>query len=321
MNPPKTARVPLRVWSATIIGIISILFTASFLHNRSIEKERKSQNAQFDFEIERLQKIENNGLVVVGTSLTQHGFPFDAELSVKARERGISIHFVRFSHSGLENAIFKKLMPEILRSHPRWVFVQAEPFFLNLEQSETKKTIREASIRKHIETLHSHIHYLFRNIYSTLQLFFPRLAGLEANTPARTSKIQWQDDSRIFLEGVAQFDMIKNSTDTVVVLQPAFPHYIEEFIEEAKKLGITVVLLEMNRSKAGNENFGESFRTRLTDTLQQVSQRYHIPYWQFRGDLPLDCYIDRAHLNLKGRAVFTNWFLEKFAREFGNDGS
>lgn len=328
MTSPQAVKVPLGIWFAAIFGLILILILASLLLNQEKKRERvdnERSRSQFSFEVERLQKIGDSGLAVVGTSLTKCAFPFDAELNTLAGEKGVSIKFVRFSRNGLLGKDFpirqnyRTVMPELLRSHPRWVFLQAETFFLGLV-AKTEESRKRFSIPKWNEILHTHLHFLFRKAIDRLYANFSESGNLKSDVSSRPRAKETQSDGDMFSDAVGrERHMIQDSSWDIIIHPPVFPDYMEDFINEAKEAGIEVVLLEMNRSKAGNDYYGESFRAQLTNTLQEVSSKYRIPYWQFKGDLSLDYFTDWAHLNQRGRAVFTEWFLEKFVQEYGHE--
>lgn len=324
MTSDTTAKVPPSVWIAAVLCVFIVATIASYLRYQYERMEREESHSQFNFEAERLQAIGGSGLVVVGTSLTKCAFPFDPEFNELAEKIGVSVKLVRFSRSGQLGKEFptrqnyQALIPELLLYHPRWVFLQAETFFLGFV-AKSEASQKRLNIRTWIEILHTNLHFLARKVISALPPFFSGSANLSNTVPHKPRIRETQGDGDVFLDVTGQQKMIRDPTWDAIIHPSVFPDYIEDFIEQAKEMGIEVVLLEMNRSKAGNEYYGESFRAQLTKTLQEVSLRYQIPYWQFRGDLSLDYFSDWAHLNQKGRAVFTDWFLEKFAQECSND--
>ena len=331
MTSDTTAKVPTSVWITATFCLFVIAIIASYSHyqydrmaREKTEKLSAESSSQFSFETERLKTIGDSGLVVVGTSLAKCAFPFDTEFNKLVEKTGASVKFVRFSRSGQLGKEFpirqnyQALIPELLRYHPRWVFLQAETFFLGFV-AKPEASQKRISIREWIEILHTNLHFLVRKVISALPPIFPGSGSLNNDVLPKPRVEEIQDDGDLFHDVVGQQEMIRDPPWDAIIHSPVFPDYISDFIKQAKEVGIEVVLLEMNRSKAGNEHFGESFRAQMTKTLHEVSLRYQIPYWQFRGDLSLDYFTDWAHLNRKGRVVFTDWFLENFSKEYGDD--
>ncbi len=297
MNHKKTSKVPFSIWIAAFSGLVFIIIISDYFHKNYKPVETESRSFAC-FEPDRLKKINNNGLIVVGTSLVQYGFPYDDEFEALAKNKGITIEFIRFSRSGGTQSDFKILSDAILNSKPRWVFLQAEPFFVKLNSSNGY------FYSKWLESIRNNVHFMLEPMIIKIK----SLLNMDIN-----SCHAYQNDRNLRLDDVATLKDIKNVS--YLIKPPVFPKYFEYFLKQAKENNIKVILLEMNRSKEGNENLGKAFRTQLNQTLQQASKNYQIPLWQFRSDLSLDHYIDRAHLNRKGRAVFSDWFLSKLVQD------
>ena len=293
MNHKQTSKVPFSIWIAAFSGLVFIIIISDYFHENYKPVETESSSLA-GFEPERLKNIHNNGLIVVGTSLVQYGFPYDDEFETLAKKKGITIEFIRFSRSSGKPPDFEILGDAILNSKPRWVFLQAEPFFLDMHRTFSYQWL---------EHLRNNVHFLLEQII------------IETNFLNTDCNPVYQNDLNLRLDEVATIEIIKNERIQYLIKPPVFSEYFESFLKQAKENNIKVILLEMNRSKEGNEYFGKAFRAQLNKTLQQVSKHYQIPLWQFRSDLSLNYYVDRAHLNRKGRAVFSDWFLSKLAQD------
>lgn len=310
MNDKPASKVPVSIWMAAFSGLAFILIISGYFYQHFNQTEKEREHLLACFKPERLKGINNNnGLTVVGTSLIQYGFPFDDEFEALAKTEGIDIEFIRFTRYGHKSRDYEYLGNTILKARPHWVFLEAELFFM-------EEYSRRVFYYKWLEHARNNVQFLFKKTLLLIQSVFFRGEVLYSDCSPRV-----QNDTQlpIDLDQVATIETVINDTFYLQAKPPLFPEYFESFLKQAKADSIKVILLEMNRSKEGNEQLGDAFRSQLSKTLQQAAERYQIPLWQFRSDLPLDYYTDRAHLNRKGRAVFSKWFLSKLAQENRHD--
>ncbi|NWF39539.1 hypothetical protein F3F96_10380 [Mariprofundus sp. NF] len=297
MNHKPVSKVPVSLWLATLSGLLFVIMISDYFH-QNYKPPAAYDRLLMSFVPERLKRIQNHGLIVIGTSMVSCGFPYDEKFESLAAKKNMKIEFVRFSRNAGRPSDFESISEAVLKSKPRWIFLQAEPFFLELSN-------HKSFFHEHFDSIRNNVRFMLEQILirTKLIILFPL----------------YQDDRSLKLEEVATIDEIKNAEVSYQIKPPVSPKYFESFLKHAKENNIKVILLEMNRSKEGNEYFGDRFRAQLNRTLQQVSEFYQIPLWQFRSDLPLEYYSDRAHLNRKGRAVFSDWFLSKLAQENHHD--
>ncbi|WP_457676886.1 hypothetical protein [Thiolapillus sp.] len=298
----EVARVPLRIWAASFVALLLVIGIADQLYHRLPPTEAERLQLQKCFQVERLNSLRQPAVVVMGTSAVRHGFPFDGDLEQISLARNSPIHFIRFSRDQGSSRDFSVLLDAILQARPQWVFIQAEPLVLELQSSWLPRRILEAARVR--------IHFLARIVALELA------QALGGKLSCRRMP---QDDSNVQLDRTATPADLRNPLhDSYHIRVPALPEFTR-FIAEAKKRNIRVVLLEMNRSREGNESFGPAFRPALDKALQALAATWNIPLWQFRGDLSRDHFADRGHLNRQGRQVFTRWFLSRLEAEQGND--
>jgi hypothetical protein len=296
------AQVPLGIWVSSLVALLLLVGLADLLYRKLPLSGAEHRQLQECFQVERLNSLEQPGVVVIGTSAVRHGLPFDQDMEQLARDQGEEIHFIRFSRNQGSARDFSVLLDAVLQARPRWVFIQAEPLVLELHSSHLYRRVLEAARKR--------IHFLAR-------LAALRLANVFGGSlPCRNTP---QDDSNLDLEKTATAQSIRNPLhDSYSIQVPALPGYTS-FIDEAKRRNIRVVLLEMNRSREGNEVFGPGFRKTLNNALRQLADSWKVPLWQFTGDLSMQHYADRGHLNRRGRQVFTRWFLSRLKGEQGDD--
>ncbi|WP_304511244.1 hypothetical protein [Desulfopila sp. IMCC35008] len=307
------------------------------LARRELAKQQQlkqtKQKATFSFLTERLESLKENSVVVVGSSLVRCGLPFDHDLNTLAMQWGMDIDFVRFTKPGNDPLAFQPLLDCILTKSPRWVFLQAEPFFLSYACTDIKQSSKPIDTISNDQVLGRFIHKTHHTVQIMLNIIEHNLSLLisgnktfatsDATKPGDpdTTSLKRQNDSEItpLLEKQADPEAILNEQCTFKTSPPIFPEYVETFLARAKTRDIKVILLEMNRSREGNMVLGTEGRQQLTATLEQVSERYKIPFWKFQDSLPAQYYGDRAHLNNAGRKVFTKWFLENLRQEYNNE--
>ena len=296
------ARVPLGIWAASFGILLLLSGLADQLYRNLPPTKAEQKQIRECFQAKRLNKLEQPGVVVMGTSLVKYGLPFDNDMNKIAWNQGLKIHFIRFTCSSGTRRDFSVLLDPILRANPQWVFIQAEPLVLELCSRYFPRRI--------LETVRKPIH------------FAAKLAVLElahAFGVSQPCDRTQQDDVYMHLEQTATIKTIHHPLyDSYDINVPQLPEFTR-FIAKARKKNIRVILLEMNRSREGTQGFGPEFRHSMDQALYELAASWNIPLWQFRGDISLKYYVDRAHLNRRGRRIFTRWFLARLKAEQGND--
>lgn len=295
MSPPRTSSheqpIPLSVWILTLtLVVVAVLLLLS------LTLPKVNENPVSIVEIvdtKRLNRIKNHGVVVLGSSLVSYGFAYDEAFDQQAAHYKLTTEMVRFTYFGAAPRGLDGLFQLILESNPRWVFIQTEPFVIDF----TNRFPNTLGINQFSMNLHNRVNYLLTRL-SLISL----------------RKFEEQTDFGLTLDKTAPLVDLRPDWD-VVLRPPPFPESVESFVQAAKVRNIRVILLEMNRSKWANDSLGPDFQRQLNLRLQTFANHYRIPLWQFRSDLPLENYVDRAHLNRKGRGVFMDWFLQRLAKE------
>ncbi len=301
------AEVPLHV---VLITFFIVVLTISLGYLFKKELQLYVIDGASLFCTDRLDRVNGeNGMVVIGSSLIQCGFPFDSDMELAARKRNMDISFVRFFKHGNTTYGFEKLLNDVLKHPPRWLFLQAETFFIGSRFNRVPSI--DNRLRTATEDLVSRVNAVVDTLYraAIVRLNFFH----DSDSTSSTCIHQFDLPEHNMLKEAKRNDILEEEY-TFFIHPPAFPRYVEKFLEKSERIGIKVFLLEMNRSDEANQASVENFREKLTSTFEEVSTRYRIPYWQFPSNIPLDHYQDQAHLNYKGREKFTDWFLNKFSR-------
>lgn len=304
-----TARVPLSIWITTAILFAALCIYASTRYHYFLQHDSLP-----DFSPERLDTPGDNSVVIIGTSLIKHALPFDDELTEAANKHHLSLKFIRFTRSGNEYEPFLCLIEPLLKHPPRYLFLQAELFFLTYSRARKYHPGKvDRRPRLHTERLRF-FYYTINSHYHNVTSLISRYTG-EKSSPSPQS----DDSIQRNLAKQADIEDVLKSKYYPEIVTASFPDTVTAFIKQLQQQGTRVFLLEANRSEEGNNALGVEFRTQLTQTFQQAAASNNLPYWQFPA-IPVSYYRDRAHLNNRGRKVFTEWFLTRLANEYYHDG-
>lgn len=249
--------------------LLTVFMLSIFLHD----------TFQQNFKINRLVKIKNNGIVAFGTSLIHNAFPYDDYFDQISKQAGLSLQFVRFFWPSGVPSDFEILLQPILAAKPKWIFMQAEPFVLDYNQTGIH--------------LPEEIHAAFKKIIFKLPEYYS------------------QDDS------ILNLDVIAHSIEGLgmpVFRSPRLSVAYRKFIMATHQAGIHLVLLRMNRSLLANQMRGKDFVMRENLAFEVLKNKYGLELWEFPS-LPLQYYTDGGHLNRQGRQVFIHWMIARLKNE------
>lgn len=282
--PNNTVKAMLLVWLSTLFIVLTLLFIAViYTHNHPIIEPSSR------FEINRLNKISDAGLVVIGTSLVGQAFFYDEDMDRLSQSQGAPIQFIRFSKWAGKINDFEPLLNPILLAKPKWVFIQIGPFIsIDSEDTEPNKF-----------TLI--VHRFYKEIF------------LRHQPPKLTSQYAWQSDAHIKLNKVATFPY--DIGNTQFIKNPTLPPPYIAFIQAAQNAGIQVVFLQIKRSIDARSLRSTASLQAEEDAIKALSIKYHLKVWQSPA-FALKFYTDGGHLNNDGRKLFTAWFLQRFKNEF-----
>jgi hypothetical protein len=85
---------------------------------------------------------------------------------------------------------------------------------------------------------------------------------------------------------------------------------IERFLSEAGKTGAKVVLVDIPRNPEF-EALARNQRQEVNGEKQRLEDGYGVKSIRFDGEHRPEFYSDYAHLNEKGRSVFSDWLIEE----------
>lgn len=302
-----TARVPVSIWIAT-----AILFAAIVVYADKRYQHFQQHDILAEFSAERLETQDDSGVIIIGTSLIKHALPFDDELTKAAEKHHLPLKFIRFTRSGNEYRSFLCLMDPILKHPPRYLFLQAELFFLTYSRGARPRP-DNADIPPRLNTERLRFfYYVINSLYhKTANQISQHMTGHSDTSPQSDYTIR-------HLQKQAGIEDVASAKYYPEIITTSLPDTVAAFVKQLQQQGTRVVLLEANRSEEGNSALGAELRAQLTQTFQQAAADSDLTYWQFPG-LPLSHYRDRAHLNSRGRKVFTDWFLTNLVNDYNHD--
>jgi hypothetical protein len=274
-NCLPAVRALLCIWVLSVLSVcIFIILAIAYQH-------RNSAITQADyFDLNRLNHLQNKGLVVVGNSLIACAFPYDEAMENISKKAGVSMQFVRFSLAGADPADLILLLKPILLAKPKWVFIQVEPFIvINSPQTFPQK--------------------LAFDVHEFLAMIIHR------NQQAH--KQPQSDDNFAFKTNIAAHTDVRN-----FFLDPVLSLPYQQFLQAARRQGAQVIFLQINHSK---ESLEGKFILNKENAIQVLSKKYHLETWRFPA-LDQQYYTDEEHLNAAGRIIFTTWFITRFKNEF-----
>lgn len=282
----RTTVIPLWLWlSIAFLVVTCVVLGQVFLVHKSKIKT--------NWELNRLKSLKHNGVIVIGTSLVKCGFYFDTEFEKIAKEKGLDITFVRMTKSSGTPQEFKRPLLAILKSHPKYLFIQIEPFML--ENNPDYQWIIDLQIA---------IHHLLVNQLNTHNYLLKKMINKEP---------QSDSDALLHLDKIASWKDI--NTKRIILKKPHLSSYYVEFLKKAKEENIQLIFLEMNRSEQAYKVFiPKNTKNLITRWIKNFKASYRVRIWHFSG-LDMRFYSDRAHLNKDGRKLFSYWFIQKLKKE------
>ncbi len=241
------------------------------------------------FHIARLQVADQPVVAVIGTSLIRHALPFDDQLN--RLPDAAPYHVVRITKASATAANFVSLLPHLLDARVNTVVFQAEPLVLCFGSCNTWYA-RENGV---IDTLEGGLDR-FRHAVTALRFL---LAGGGENF----------GEAGLFLEGA------KGAPDVDLNIKPcvaggSLPDAYAGFFAQARARGMRVILVSLGRAPSARAALGADFQNHYEQAVAALAARYGLEVWRF-PEQPAAHFRDRAHLNSKGRGVFTRWFLYK----------
>jgi len=246
-------------------------------------------------------------VAVIGTSLTRHAFFKDEDMERFARDRGLQIHFLRFTLGGGSLEEFYDLSTAVINSGADVICFEAAIFGLEMGNDNVMLDRYRYYLR------HGGTKFLAR------LPFVPKRHRSEnqnenfAETELTTNPVFEQNpekEKELYLERSSQFRIRDFSEGKKFA-----PLFLM-----AKARGKTVVFLDLSRSNKAWDMLPVDFEDEFFRPMRQYEKAYGIPCLRFPYRLPLDYFQDFAHFGPKGRKLYSEWFLANLATLSGDTG-
>ncbi|MCF6777151.1 hypothetical protein L3V83_11315 [Thiotrichales bacterium 19X7-9] len=275
--------IPLWCWLVTVIFVtVTTIFSLCF-----------QPSDYFNWGLDRLKSNQDNTIVAIGTSLTRHGFYFDQTFDLFSKNKNLNIRFIRFTKSGGKPQDFDRLLSMIEKksTYIKILFIQLEPYMLHNSKSNQV-----------LYTMQFHLHKLINNI---LHKF-------------RTQQ-DYETDSKLNLAPSSSYSKIKslfkNRNHTKVLKSPYLLTKEMKLLKKIQHSGTKIIFLRINYA---TETYQVLLPNNLNQQIQQWISQFQkntgYPVWQFPS-LNASYYTDTAHLNYKGRKLFSTWVISKIKSE------
>ena len=274
-------------WAAVFLIVVATIVSMGFgLRQLTIQRSENSLKP------ERLQSDGSRfHIVVVGDSLVGAAFKSDKLTETLLRKNGIDAKSTVFSYPGLESRVFNSVFDDVLDARPDLVLIQSEYFYMNFTPDDPLTD--------------------FRRSVRTVSVEFWKRLGAVTSDPVVTRPPKQRSSQELTDKLLKQkYGRLR------VELKPRdqMAHFYD-FIGDAKKAGIRVKFLEMGRSQEANTFIGELNRSKIRESLRSLEAKTGCDSIRFPGSLGPDHYSDFAHVNEKGRAVFSKWLVEQMKEE------
>lgn len=230
-------------------------------------------------------------MLAIGSSLMDRAVYFDEQMEALAERRGLpNLVFGRITRPGGDISNFMPLLDHVAQTAPDIILVESDSVFYD------RHKIKNLFLRDYIVFLRA---FLMANLKSGPTLPEPRVyvenefdAGGDRAPRARLNKT-------LLDEALLNWNEM-DLTDSVK---------IERFFSGAAKTGARVVLVGIPRNPEFEELARSSSKVPI-GLKQRIEDDFGVKLIRFDEHRP-EFYSDNAHLNEKGRSMFSLWLIEE----------
>ena len=309
MNPRQRKSDPfsreLVLWVISVALFLMTLAGAYWFHDA------------VSFNTSRIEQAKPEGMkriVALGSSLFFAGFPKETTTP----EVGEDIEIIRMIQPGATIDSFYAVVDKVLRNKPDLLVIEANMLAYDFEKPPVFLN-RLAGFR-----FLDQITFKARRtlVQAEKTILKPPQDGLEFG----------ELGSLMFPENYFA-DWIDNTSGSMLS-----PEYLKEkygnalrvkddtacftwkhILKEARKRDVPIVLLEMPRAPVVESYIPEQTRAELERETDKLSSVEGVRYVRFDREIGTGDFMDTAHLNLRGRAIFLQWFSERVHGWTGGD--
>lgn len=292
--------IPLWCWCFTFLLVIAVILISYWQGYSQSETElediKQIENASLMsfWNTARLQNLSRNSVVAIGTSLVRHGFYYDTLFDQQSEAKKLELQLLRFHKDGALSDDFIWLLRHIDQSStaPQIILLQLEPFMFN----------PSAINGNYLSNVQKNLHLFIRTLIGA-----PSTAALSGN---------YGDDALMQMNKSAKlFDMMKGDVREHRLTTPTLSPQFQAALDNLSKKGSKVIFIRMNYASQRYLYINPRNINELSKPwIETFKQATGYPVWEFNS-LDMSYYKDTAHLNAKGRVVFTEWLLDKIQQE------
>lgn len=299
--------VPLPVWAMT-----GALFLGILLFARALPGAKTAEAARY-FNVERLDRFRAAApprpprVVVVGSSLSMCALPFDGELEQFARENGLpDLVFVRFIKLDAALRDFTPLLDFILQADPDVVFFESRMFVLSSRGERGEGRRRPLFFRDDANDDRKKLQAFLRGLIWKNQ---PPPKKENPNVPGSEQKVLLAIRER---QSQDAFEHIREAAEERLSIRPfSVPDEYKTFFDALRRKHIIGVLLDFPRSRMFESAISPEVVSAMPGRIKRYEDAYGLRSMAYPGRLGLDHFKDFTHLNARGSAAYSRWFLSE----------
>ncbi|CAG1064935.1 hypothetical protein BAC1_00507 [uncultured bacterium] len=229
-------------------------------------------------------------VLAIGSSLMDRAVYFDEQMEALAESRGLpNLVFARITRSGGDISNFMPLLSQMAQAAPDIILVESDSVFYD------RHTIKNVFLREYIVFLRALL-----------------MANLKSGPTLPEPRVYIENEFDLALDGKTSARPGKTLLDKALLdwneMGLTGRYKIELFLSEAGKTGAKVVLINIPRNP---EFLARIQREGANGEKQRLEDDYGIRSIMFDGEHSPELYSDYAHLNEKGRSVFSDWLIEE----------
>ncbi len=320
----KKSAVPLKVWLWVLLSflviqwIINLTFEEKIYHpklHKSLS-DRHFSRLETDF-----QNTEHATLKVaaIGSSRLAKGIECPDEVRTILSQAGqppIQLNKIFESYDQFHFMVNRKeLLKKIMLTKPDLICIQAEMLAVQMYKNPYgyQPNKKEQYLNQwDLQYTGNPKEYVLKKLK-----YFSKVNQTLANRMLLGHPFSKSNKPCTINDRVMKIDTINHHPRKYRIKKLEDLQYAFEDLERIKLAGIKVVIIDVPMpSKWHKKIYTSSFKEKLQPLLSAYKNRFGIEFWEYDGPpLYYTHYNDGAHLNKKGRQIYTRWLLDKILHE------
>lgn len=286
---------PGAAWLLALALVAALHLGALLLHD-PLTRVANPDRAAAEFDADRLARASAAPVIFLGTSLTACALPFEDEWPAPHKVGAPPV--LRLTRNDGVQEDFQPILDAVAHSTARVVLVEAEMLLRDRAQGRERKNARKSWLHQAASRYRQPIVSAFRK----WTLGAKSEAGADpGDSPGCPTT--------------------KPTLDQVIALRRALrseawqPEWAR-FLAQADERGQKVILVSLGRSASLQRSLDRRYLAEYERELQAAVAARQLEHWVFDATAMPDSYFsDGAHMNPRGREVFTRWLTARLASE------